>query len=384
MVAGPCHLGTTVKRLLAAVLFLTGVTSVVDASPLSDALARKSDKDVAALRTNLADPATRCTLGAVYAQRNDLSRAALYLGGCEDAELPVDISASIAKIDRDFKKRLRDSDLSMIEVVTDPAGMAATIEALPGDTFTTPATLYLPAGSHKVQASKDGLVLTNIVHVVKRSRGAVVLEAAGHVVNPQPKQPKTKNIDMAENGGAADDTHSGPPPAVKHPNMMSEKYQLGVNAVATTDNPNALEDPMVLREPVRVPRTYWLGVRLGGGMFDDGASAARAGVAFAATGRFTLAGPTFLAGRVDWTRRGGEGQTSVDVVGVSAGAGMTVVDHQAIAIALLAQVRGDLRLASSRTMASMADVPVNRTGAAVAAGVELALPRSPFTAGVRF
>jgi hypothetical protein len=33
---------------------------------------------------------------------------------------------------------------------------------------------------------------------------------------------------------------------------------------------------------------------------------------------------------------------------------------------------------------TMTDVPVSRTGATAAIGVELALPRTPFTAGLRF
>lgn len=364
---------------------MAGLVSALEAAAdtrLADALARTSDKDVAALRTNLADPATRCTLGAVYAKRGDLSRAALYLVGCDEAELPTEIAASITRIERDTRKRLRDSDLAMIEVVSTPAGMTATIDALPGETFITPTTLYLSPGEYQVQAASDGLVLRNVVHAEKRSRGAVLLDAGGHVVAPA-TQPKQKTIDMSENGGAVEDGHTGPPPAVKHENMISEKYKLGIDAVASADHPGALEDPMAVREHRRRPRAYWLGVRIGGGMFDDGEAAARAGVATAATARFPLAGRTFLTGRLDWSRRGGERETAVDVVGFGAGAGATVVDTKAIGLAVLAQVRGDLRLASRATMA-MVDVPVSRAGATVAAGLELALPRTPFTAGVRF
>jgi len=365
-----------VTRLLATVLLVTGATAAV-ASPLSDALARHSERDVKVLRENRSNVAARCTLGAVYAQRNDLSRAALYLAGCEDAELPVEIAGGVTKIRRELKKKLDDSDLAMIEVVSRPAGMTVSISAFPTDTFTTPATIYVPAGDFEVEAMFGGNVLKNVVHAVKRSRGAVVLDAGAPVVSV--KAPKTSKIDMAENGGALDEKHEGPPPAVKHGNMMSDKFQKGIKAVATAEpNPNALDDPFALHEMRRETRPYWLGLRLGGGLFDDTASGARAGIAVAATGRFNLKDHVFLAGRLDWSRRGGEGQDVVDVVGVSAGVGMTMIDTRTIAIALLAQARGDLRLASSRM-----EVPVHRAGVTFAAGIEAALPRSPFTIGVR-
>ena len=86
------------KRLLATVLLVAGLASA-DASPLTEALARHSEKDVAGLRGR-ADLASRCTLGAVYAQRNDLPLASLYLSGCADAVLPAEIAGDVAKIDQ--------------------------------------------------------------------------------------------------------------------------------------------------------------------------------------------------------------------------------------------------------------------------------------------
>lgn len=368
MLPPTCHVRTNVTRVLAAVLFVAGIGDAA-ASPLSEALARHSDRDVAALRDQRTDPAARCTLGAVYAQRNDLSRAALYLSGCEDAELPAEIAGGVAKIQKELKKKLDASDLAMIEVVSTPGGMTASITALPSDTFTTPMTIYIPAGDYEVSATFGTSILKNVVHAAKRSRGAVVLEAA--VTTVEVKEPRTTKIDMSDNGGAVDEKHEGPPPAVKHKNMMDERYQKGMKAVATGEtNPNALEDPFAIHETKRAPRAYWLGARLGGGMFDDGASAARAGVAVAATGRFPIAGRVFFAGRLDWSRRGGD---PIDVIGASAGAGITVVDAS-VSVAVLAQLRGDLRFG----------MDANRTGATIAGGVELSLPRSPFSAGLRF
>lgn len=347
---------------------VASLASAVEASPLTDALARHSDKDVAVLRGQ-PDAASRCTLGAVYAKRNDLPRASLYLGGCAEAVLPAEIAGDIAKIERELQKKLRDSDLAMIEVVTNPGGMTATITAFPGESFTTPAKLYLVEGDYDVEATLDGLVLKNVVHAVKRSRGAVVLDAGGRIVGG--KVVKDGSVDFTEEGGGGGEQHQGPPPAVPHKNLMNEKYQRGVKAVATVEaNPNALEDPFAIRQERRASRPFWLGLRLGGGMFDDGASRARAGVAVAATGRVPLASTTFLAGRIDWSRRGGD---SIDAIGASAGVGVTVV----AGVAVLAQLRGDLRFGD---MAKTAE----RAGVTAAMGIEASLPRSPFSAGVRF
>src|SRR5262249_3438937 len=141
------------------------------------------------------------------------------------------------------------------------------------------------------------------------------------------------------------------------------------------------------------PRAHWLGARVAGGVFDDGRAAARAGLGLAATGRYALSlrpsgGPAaFLAARLDWSRRGGQpgmagpetgGAAAVDVLGAAAGAGLTIWDRGALSLALIGQLRADLRLASAR-----AGEPVRRAGLGAAAGAELALPGSPITAGLR-
>lgn len=353
------------RRLLATALVLA--SAAAGASPLTDALSRHSDKDVAALRGKT-DLPSRCTLGAVYAQRNDLSRASLYLSGCADAELPGEIAGDVARIDRDLQKKLRESDLAMIEVVSNPAGMTAVITAMPGEPFITPMKLYLEEGDYEVEGTLDGIVVKNVVHAVKRSRGAVVLDAGGAIVGG--KVVKNGNVDFADEGGGGGEQHAGPPPAVKHKNLMNEKYVNGIKAVATAEpNPNALEDPFAVQQPHRAstPRSWILGLRIGGGMFDDGASSARAGVAVAGAHRFMVARNTFVATRLDWSRRGGD---RTDVIGASAGVGVNVTEG----VAALAQLRGDLRFGAM----------VERVGVTAAGGVELSLPRSPFTAGVRF
>jgi hypothetical protein len=351
-----------VKTLAALVMLASAAPA--GAGTLREALDRHGPKDVDVLREQRADLATRCTLGAVYARRNDLPRAALYLDGCDDATLPGDVAADIAKADRDVKRALRDSDLSLVQIVTHPDHMIAEIDALPGETFPTPAEVYVPAGTHTVHATLDGSTLTNSVTVGKHGRTLVIV---GNETQPKPNEPRTGKVDFTE----PETAHAGPPPDQKHPSLLhGTKYDK--KPVATADNPNALEDPLAYHETFRAPRTYWIGLRLGGGMFDDGAAAARPGVAIAATGRFTLRGDTFLATRIDWSRRGAGG---IDTMGASAGAGQTIVDTHDVGIAVLAQLRGDLRFGT---------MSVNRAGVTAAAGLEVSLPRTPFSAGLRF
>ncbi len=364
--------------VLAAVVTSTPLLAAGSAAagPLADALARHDQRDVAALRDQRDDIGARCTLGAVYAKRRDLMRAALYLEGCTEATLPDEVGPEVRRIARDVKKRVRDSNLAQI-VIDAPDGMTGEIDALPGDSFTTPATLYLAPGDYTVRAHKDGLVLSNVVHAVRRSRGVVVLEPPRTVQKPGPKQVEF-NVDPG-----AEPAHVGQPPDVKHENMMPDKYRRGMAAVANATPLDDIADPLAVRERPRTPRPYWLGLRLGGGMFDDGAASARAGIAIAGAARFPLSpgGRPFLAARLDWSRRGGA--SAIDALGASAGIGATVIDDRTLGIALLAQVRGELRLSDTRTLDTMT-VPVSRTGVAVAAGAEVALPRTPFTAGLRF
>ncbi|MBS1119476.1 MAG: hypothetical protein H6Q90_1704 [Deltaproteobacteria bacterium] len=345
-----------------------------EAGSLSEALASHSDKDVIALRGRRDELAARCTLGAVYARRNDLSRAALYLRGCDDATLPAEISTEVARTDRDVKQRLRDSDLSVLEVVTHASTAVGEIDSLPDDPFTLPATLYLQPGQHTVRATSNGATIANSVTTYKRSRAMVILEFAATSRKPAP--PTTTSVDFTQDN-ATEPAETAPPPPVARKNMMPVKYQRGMGLVADASNPNAIEDPLATRaERTRVARTYWLGARLGGGMFDDGASSARAGLSLAVTFRLAVSGSLFAAARLDWSRRGGG---AIDALGASAGLGATLLDRSQLALAVIGQLRGDLRLADTRMTA-----PVPRGGLTAAAGVELALPRTPFTTGIRF
>ncbi|HEU0033389.1 MAG TPA: hypothetical protein VFQ53_22310 [Kofleriaceae bacterium] len=359
--------------LLLVVLAVGLAAAPAHAGGFADALKRHSEQDVSALRDRKDDVAARCTLGAVYARRSDLSRAALYLAGCDDAELPDDIGKDIRQIYRDVRKQLE--DYAVIEVDSKHPGFVGEIDALPGERFAIPTTLYLKPGHYTLRATANGTTVATPVNAVKRSRGIAMIEADP---NKAPPPPRTRNADFTDDPSVAA-PQSGSPAAVKHKNMMRDKYLKGMQASGeqtAAPNPDAIEDPMAVRSsaPYRT-RDLWLGLRLGGGMFDDGATAARAGVSIAAAARYTFVdSPLFGAARLDYSRRGGDA-LAIDAIGASAGVGYSVTS----AIAVIGQLRGELRLASSRM-----ELPVSRAGLAAAIGAELALPSTPFTAGLRF
>jgi len=342
------------------------IAANADAGVYADAYAKSDKSAITTLRAQKADVAARCTLGAIYAKRHDLSRASLYLAGCGDANLPEEISATVARASRDVTRKLRESELSSIVITTKPEGLALTAEitALPGDTFTTPATIWVKAGTYELEATDGQLAYTQSVSVGTFSRTAAMIDTEAKHKATAPRAGKADFRD--EN--ALETQHQGSPPAVKRESLIKKKY-LGI-----VEGPvGNLEDPLAIRHTPRAPRTLWLGVRVGGGMFDDGATAARVGGAVGATARYALTPRTFLSGRLDWSRRGG---AAIDVIGTSAGAGATVVDGS-IGVALIAQLRADLRLGGDQ-------MDARTFGASAAANLELTLPSTPITAGLRF
>lgn len=341
------------------------LAGTASASPLSEAIARHSAADVAALRAQLpGDAAVRCTLGAVYAQRNELPRAMLYLEDCADAALPEDIEMTVVRATRDTKKRLGSSEHAQLSIVTDPPGMTVELDALAGEKLTAPITVWVKAGKHTVRAGEQ---IQNTTTVEAYSRSTIYLGGGTR------KAPTTKDghADFTEENATEQTT--GAPPDVVRPSLVKGKY---AGDAGPRIGPE-LDDPFAWHGSTG-PRP-WFGFRLGGGMYDDGAASSswRPSVAIAA--RFALAPRGFLAARVDWSRRGGSADTAVDSIGASIGAGYTAVQTRSLAVALIGQLRGDLRFADTRNMMS-----VSRAGAAVAGGVEVAFASMPLTAGLRF
>jgi hypothetical protein len=77
--------------------------------------------------------ADRCEDGKAFAAKGDLPRAALYLESCD---------GDYAKLKADVAHKLDATKLSAMTIVTTPSGLEATTNALPGETFTTPATIW--------------------------------------------------------------------------------------------------------------------------------------------------------------------------------------------------------------------------------------------------
>ncbi|HEX3477824.1 MAG TPA: hypothetical protein VHT91_22535 [Kofleriaceae bacterium] len=375
---------TTARRALIALAIAAApalAAAPAAASPLSDALARHADADIAALRPRAAEPAARCTLGAIHARRGDLPRAALYLAGCDHADLPDDIAAAIRDAVRDLRRRLDASRLSSLDVVTEPEGLSAEIDALPGEPFATPATIWLPAGNHVVHVRRgdrqDDRSWSQRVTTEPRKHTVVLIKTG---LDARPPPPKTIAIDMTDDPGQElGEQHTGPPPDIKHPPLIQDRYRRIPDPAAG----DPIDDPLAAAPAPPDERPLWLGLRLAGGMFDDSATAARTGLAVALTGRYRLTDAVFAAARADWSRRGGRTMTGatdpIDAFGASGGLGATVAGSATgPGLALLAELRADLRLADHRAAA-----PVPRAGLGIAAGAELALPRTPFTVGLR-
>ncbi len=307
-----------VAEAVLAAAVLGSLPGSADASPLTEALARHAPADVTALRTQLAaaptDAAVRCTLGAVYAARADLPRAALHLAGCADADLPGELAPVIARAVRETRTRLRASELSELQILTDPAGTPVEVSALPGEPLTGPVTVWVPAGTYTVRATRsNGAIVEATITTHPYSRAMVPIDA--RITAPAPT--RTGQVDFTED--TATESSAGPPPDIKRPSLMSDK-QRGIAGPRTGP---ALEDPLPLR--TRRGAHPWLGIRLGGGVFDDAETSASVGPSVAAVARIPLAPRLFLAARLDGSRRGGAAPAgsgrAIDTAGAAVGVG---------------------------------------------------------------
>lgn len=337
------------------------------AGPLGDALARHGADDIAALRAQLATPAARCTLGAIYARTGDLPRAALLLDGCDAIALDPDIADAIARASADVQRKLRASQLSAIAIDSDPPGLAVETDALPGEAIATPATIWARAGTYHVVANGQ----TQVVRVAAHERVSIVLEHRA----PAPAAPRTHEIDFRADAPSAP-AETAPPPPQKHGELMSCRYRgCDTHAGETLDDPFAATADVLPTEPPRLE----LGARVGtSAAFDAGASRIAPAVALDGrvhAGRFPGIGPAIVDVRLDGSRRSSDAG-NFDEVGLSAQYGVVVFAPSAAWLTWLVGARGELRPSPPMT--------VRRGDLGYTTALELALRALPVTLGVRY
>jgi hypothetical protein len=294
---------------------------------------------------SFADPAAppeRCAKGVVFAKAGDLTRAALYLDGCAGDEAERATGLVMAK--------LRASELSALEISSAPSGIAVETDALPGETLTTPAEIWVKAGTYKVRSNGRETQVTLAAH----SRGTVIL-----TVPKQAAAPRAGVVNIADD--PTDPPVSGPPPAQKHPSLVPCKYD-----GCDTHSGEVLVDPLAQRaERVELdPPDLRVGVRAGV------ASSERISPAFAIAAQWNL-----LAIRADGSQRERDG-ASYTGLGLAIGIAHPVWSPDAGWVSLGAALRGELRAGAPMTMSHGA------LGAT--ADVELALRRLPVTLGARY
>ena len=308
--------------------------------------------------TGTAHADDRCAAGADFAHKGDLTRALVYLEGCED-----DTSE---KLTRDLKKKAREADYAELSIVSDPAGVDFALSTVPGVTFTTPSTIFLKPGSNIITYTVSGKEFHKLAETKAYSRSAVLLDAVVKQAGP----PRDGKVSFEEENAA--EQHSGPPPDVKRGSLVKGKWtgDLGPRGPE-------LEDP--LARTAQHGARPWFGVRIGGGYYDDAATAAKLRPGVGVTARVPLVDHLFLSARIDWSRRGGTTKDSVDAAGINAGLGYTLVANPALALAAIGQLRGELHFADTRDA-----MAVSRGTAGVTVGLELAIGGTPLTAGVRF
>ncbi|HEX4451044.1 MAG TPA: hypothetical protein VH143_09255 [Kofleriaceae bacterium] len=292
---------------------------------------------------------TKCERGAAFAKSNDLPRAALYLDGCGDAEE--------ARVDR----VLEASKLSKLTIASDPPGLVLTIDALPGETITTPAIVWAKAGTYTITANGA----KTQIHVVANSSMPILLD--NHA--PKPRAPRSGVVDIA----AEPTETTTQPPDQPHPSLLPCKF-----TGCDTHDGEHLDDPFAARAerlPI-APPAFSIGARIGASeAFHAGGS--RIAPAAALDAR-VHAGFGFVDARLDWARRGGD-DGAFDAFGASAQYGAVIFAPAAAWLSAIAGVRGALR-----TDEMMDGKPIERAGIGYTAALELALRGLPITVGARY
>ena len=312
---------------------------------------------IVALLAATAHADDRCDRGLAAAKAGDLPRAALYLEGCDGDDA--------TRAHADVSKKLRDSNLSEIAIVTTPPGLPVTTTAMPGESITSPATVWAKAGTYEVRVAHHDRVFTQTIVLQPHSRATAVIAIPAE----KPQVIREQSVTFDDNNSI--EQHAGPPPDIKHPSLLPCKFE---NACTTAGDPIA--DPIADKTygphdgastPLRV------GLRVGGGIARVGSLAMSLGV----SGTFRLSPRLGATARADWTRREA-GMQGLDAIALSAGlATPLATTHVAVVAAGLA-ARGELRFGDTFDAR-----PVREAGLAADATLDLILRNMPIVVGAR-
>lgn len=286
----------------------------------------------------------RCLTGIVLAKKGDLPRAALYLDACTDAEG--------VRVRYDVTHSLEDTKLSHMTIVSMPEGATGETDAMPGETFTTPVTIWAKAGTYKITVG--GQTVEKVLE--PHSRTTVIIN-----VPPPPKPAKSGVVSFEDEP----EQHQGAPAAVKHGTMMPKKY---LQPGAPAGDP--IDDPFARGPDARI--AWRLGVRITGGIAERTAADAHASFGVAAVADRPLGGPVMLTTRLDWSHR------ELDTLGVGAGAAFLAFARPSFVLSVGAALRGNVHVQSTLDM-----MDVNRVTVGGAASIDVALRRVPLAFGVR-
>src|SRR5690606_23984880 len=116
----------------------------------------------------------------------------------------------------------------------------AECSALPGESFTTPATLWVRPGTYEVRARVGGAVRTYAAVAEARKRTPVVIEALGRQAPQAPQAPQDQAVSFEDE--AIGDQETAPPPDVEHANLMPVRYR-GAAALAEERLAALAEEP---------------------------------------------------------------------------------------------------------------------------------------------
>ncbi|HEY5920830.1 MAG TPA: hypothetical protein VIV11_04130 [Kofleriaceae bacterium] len=289
----------------------------------------------------------RCKAGIALAAKGDLPRAALYLDSCKDDDG--------LRVRNDVTHKLEATKLSHVTVSSLPDGLEGETDAMPGEKFTTPATIWAKAGTYKITVSGQTVEKTLAPH----SRTSVIINV------PKPaKPPKDGVVDFEDE--PTEQEHKGPPAAVKHGTMMPKRY-----IQPSGPSGEQIDDPFALRSSDAV-LAWRLGLRVTGGIADRTNADMHSSIGLAALAARPLDGPVMLTTRLDWAHR------DLDTLGINVGFSYIALARRAVVVSAGAALRGEVHLQDKLDM-----MDVNRAGIGGALDLDVAVLALPLAFGLR-